>query len=410
MAISGTVLLPATTAVPVIGARAPLFDPRWIVVDTRRPSTVFLGGYSNCSRQNSGDGCVRSGVLLRSLNAGTTWQHLDQALAVADPIFIPPASGCVLTLPPLLIGSDGRYLFQSIDQYCTQDSHFADVLRSSDAGLHWQIMLPHGRAMAGERYMDLTSTPLSSGRLYALRTIAQPGGAYQTAIVVSNDSGDHWSPTSGDPTRAPGVKGKALPILLGGLVADPRHRDTLYAGLAGLDDATGTYYVAVWIRSDDVGATWRSITLPSIVSPGRLTLGTDPNLPGLLVARPASFTRPMDVRYISADGGRTWKKVRCPGDLGGLCPEYTLDNVFGAHRTYGVYPDGIHAFVGGGPAGKRLGISAHLPFPVVNLLAVAGGVRYGDPVYILGRTRIGGSEQSLLYRSLDAGQTWQRIL
>jgi hypothetical protein len=118
---------------------------------------------------------------------------------------------------------------------------------------------------------------------------------------------------------------------------------------------------------------------------------------------------PLDRRYLSADAGRTWRPARCPGDLNGSCPAFTVDSVFGAGASYGFVHDGIYSFQDGGSAGGRLRISDRLPFRTSDLLDVGAGNLAGDPIYALARGTQ-GVDHGLLYRSIDGGRTWYRLL
>ena len=108
----------------------------------------------------------------------------------------------------------------------------------------------------------------------------------------------------------------------------------------------------------------------------------------------------------------------------GTCPAYTLDNVFGAGKAYGLYADGVHAFTGAGAAGPRLALSDRLPCRGADVLDAGGGAHAGDPVYLLcqappvQRTRLvcpvaqqlghqpGGQA---CHRSTDAGASWRKL-
>jgi len=115
---------------------------------------------------------------------------------------------------------------------------------------------------------------------------------------------------------------------------------------------------------------------------------------------------PVRHRYVSADAGRTWRSLTCPGALRGTCPLAAVDNAFGSGRSYGIYADGIHAFRGACLAGARLpGINDRLPAAPGSIVGLQGGTRAGDPVYVLAR----GGGRLQLFRSADEGQIWHRV-
>jgi hypothetical protein len=99
----------------------------------------------------------------------------------------------------------------------------------------------------------------------------------------------------------------------------------------------------------------------------------------------------------------------CPGDAGGACPRFTVDEALGVGASYGFVRDGIYPFHGAGSAGARLSLSDRLPFHhTADLIDVAAGTHAGDPVYLLGQG-VSGNVHGLLYRSSDGGKSWQRL-
>ena len=138
-------------------------------------------------------------------------------------------------------------------------------------------------------------------------------------------------------------------------------------------------------------------------------VSTDTHEGSLLVGQAQDRGVPADRRYLSADEGRTWRVATCPGDLHGVCPAFTVDNVFGAGASYAFIDNGIYRFHGGGPALARLALSDRLPFTTTTLLAVGAGQQAGAPVYALVNAAR-GPLHGLLYRSTDGGHTWHRLL
>ncbi len=92
------------------------------------------------------------------------------------------------------------------------------------------------------------------------------------------------------------------------------------------------------------------------------------------------------------------RATRCPGNLGGTCPAFTVDNAFGTGASYAFVRDGIYHVHDAGPAEGRLAIGAHLPFRVGSVVAVGSGSHASDPVFVATGDR--------LYRTLNAGRTW----
>ena len=164
------------------------------------------------------------------------------------------------------------------------------------------------------------------------------------------------------------------------------------------------------LRSEDAGLTWTRVATPTEILPlHSFSVATDRHEPGLIIATTSDAAVPTDRRYLSADRGRTWRAATCPGDLRGVCPAFTVDNVFGAGASYAFFPSGIYRFQAAGPALDRLAISDQLPAPIGQLIDVQAGSRAGDPVYLLARGQQ-GHVQGLLYRNTDGGHSWQGLL
>jgi hypothetical protein len=199
-------------------------------------------------------------------------------------------------------------------------------------------------------------------------------------------------------------------VLVGGwLVADPRRLNTVYLNAApDYSDLTAhtSRYVA---RSDDAGLTWTLVTTPTMM-PALTTfaVSSDPHVGAVLVGQTLDKGVPADRRWLSINEGHTWATTNCPGDVAGVCPRFTVDNVFGAGSSYGFVRNGVYRFQGGHPATQKLTLSSPLPFRTDQLFAVGAGTHAGDPIYLLGR---GGHGQvhGLLYRSLDEGKSWQMM-
>jgi hypothetical protein len=112
-----------------------------------------------------------------------------------------------------------------------------------------------------------------------------------------------------------------------------------------------------------------------------------------------------DQLIVSPDHGRHWTTMLCAGVHAGACPAFIVANVFGAGHSYGFLPDGIYRFNGSGPGIARLAISGQLPLPFAGIGDVEAGNRQGDPIFVAGKV-----STKVVYRSLDSGRTWQRLV
>ena len=417
-------LLLIAPASPLVAASGPAHTAvlNWLRVDPLRPRVVYAGGYSGLVTAPPPEGHPACGYrAARSADGGATWQLLAAFRGfplVWDNSYM-YETGCQ-PVTPFVLSPNGADLF-----YGTQV-----VAHSADGGQHWAEPLKPLLSPNVYKWQEgaLSISGLDPRRAYADVRVLDPGGA--DTIGRSDDGGGHWH---GIATSRTLVDGKTM-ISLGFVAAtlpDPLARDVVYLGL-GYDDPT---LPILWVRSADGGRTWHRLQLPVSNGPDpgptvnyadypALPLSIDTHLPGAIVLRGTHVAGiPADRRWSSLDHGATWKRTVCPGDLRGACPAYSLDNVFGANRAYGLYADGLHAFAGAGPAGSRLVLSDRLPCHGADVLDAGSGSRTGDPAYLLcqaskgQRTRLSAllpvrsdtSRVGTLYRSTDSGASWRKL-
>ena len=432
-----------------VGTAAPPVVITWLRAAPASPRRLYVGGFA-VRGYTPGVDPVVSGTLCgfrigRSADGGTNWHPSPSAL-LSDPRY-DPSLGCYGP-GPLTMSPDGTHLFSLTEGYVASADYGGTGLRSSaDGGATW--LSPIYQALPDlEQGSDWGAaiSPVDPRRVWTFHKFGSQVSI--DTLLRSDDGGAHFhvtwpppgaAPTGGPPggpatTPVPGGPPQAPPVEM---VADPTRADTAYLGL---DTSTTLPPPQQWARSEDGGRTWGPVALPVATPFGDGTdspyasdieLYTDPHLPGLLALRvagsPAPPGLPPDRRYVSADHGRTWRAVPCPGDLHGECPAYTLDNVFGAGKAYGFYRDGVHAFAGAGAAGPRLALSARLPCRGAAVLDAAGGMRAGDPAYLLcrlsddQRARLAArlppstfhssdpSRVGAAYRSTDGGRSWHPL-
>jgi len=353
-----------TTAPPVVPVHV-----LWLHVDPLAPRSLYAGGVLFCADPTQS--CFP--WLMHSTDGGTSWSDLSVGLA---------ATVGRAVVAPLIVAADGQHLYH-VTSYSggSPASNANYVAQSADAGMHWAAIGDLNPAQYGGGFRRVVLSPVSAQRLYA-HDSPEPGG-WQT----SGDAGRTWGPCK---DVATGLAHGAT-----GLVADPTHVDMVYA----VSDQGNV------LRSDDACAHW---TTPRPAPARDFTLLFDPHEGTSLVGQTRASGTPADRRYLSDDGGRTWRTALCPGALNGACPTFSVDNVFGAGAAYGFVNDGVYRFVGGGPAQSRLAVSNRVPARTSDILAVGGGARAGDPLYLL-RTGVAGNVHGVLFRSLDAGRSWTQL-
>ena len=194
---------------------APGLGPGWLVVDPRRPRTLYQELW---------------GAIYRSADGGTSWRRIPLPRAGRGQALALDRRGIVV------LGDEGLF-------------------RSLDRGRHWR------RVHAGLSFVTaLVADPARAGTLYAIRGVIAP---FAAGIYRSRDGGATWT------RMASGV--------FQNLVIDPRPPATLYATARGPDrllrstDAGATWQLASGGLAGDITA----FALGG-GRPGRLYLGTAP--------------------------------------------------------------------------------------------------------------------------------------
>lgn len=165
------------------------------------------------------------------------------------------------------------------------------LLRSQDGGRTWQYVFG-GPDMFGLGIKALVVSPDQSGRVYAAGTTA----FFSAAILRSENWGATWE------TAFPFPQGENSVFAL---AVDEREPIRVWAGVGG-----GV------IRSDDAGRTWQSaFSIPGLIT-SILTEGARLYaVGGMLREEPDPLTDL--VIYRSDDGGASWSALTVPSNLGG---------------------------------------------------------------------------------------------
>ena len=265
------------------------------------------------------------------------------------------------------------------------------------AALRWRLIGPH----RGGRVLAVAGVPGDAATFYF--------GAVNGGVWRTRNAGVTWEPLFDDqPISSVG----ALAIA----ASDP---NVMYVGTGEASIRSDITYGAGVFKSTDGGAHWRSVGLADTRHIGKILI--DPRNPDVvLVAALGHAYGPNPDRGVfrSTDGGRSWTKVLYQNpDIGAIDlaadpgdPAVVYAAMYQARRTpWEQYPpdegpgSGLYKSTDGGATWKP--ITGHgLPAgPLGRIgLAVGRGGR-GGRVYAL----IGARTEAGLYRSDDAGATWQ---
>ena len=304
------------------------------------------------------------GAILRSSDAGAHWQ--------ASPL-------------PISLGGNepGRGLGErlAIAPWNRATLFFGSrhdgLWRSDDGAVTWHQApgfpyagkgIPEGWTSNGGVAFVVCDPRPGSQRIYA--GIADPGAE---GIVRSDDGGSHWVRVGGGPAGL-------LPVQAG--IDSAGSLFVTYAGGIGPNDiSTG----AVWAL--DGAGEWRDITPPTDSGeshPGFMGLAVDPGHAGLLLAASIDHWIPGDTIWLSTDGGRTWLDLRTISRRDVAATPFVK---FGAETAdFGHWITGL----------------AIDPFDPANIAYTTGATVY--------RTADGRSDRSMLWRPWTSGVEQTAVL
>ncbi len=252
-----------------------------------------------------------------------------------------------------------------------------------------------------------------SGRITDIEGIP---GKYDTIYIGSATGGVYKSSDSGH-TFTPIFDENAI-LSIGDIAVDPIHHNTIYVGTGEANAASNSYPGNGVYKSTDGGQTWQNIGLNNSYSIGRIAI--NPIAPNtLFVAATGRLFGYDSTRgiYRSTDGGATWKKVLYVSDstsgidvaINPLSP----DTVFAAtwerlrtlnKRKSGGVTSAIYRSENAGETWEKL--TEGLPDSSTKPGRIGLAISKNNPavIYAIYTDSAGGIGG--LYRSQDNGNTW----
>ncbi len=309
--------------------------------------------------------------------------------------------------------SDWHFVQRTYPFYKSDPTAYPDALeliksRKSQKRQAVGTWIPEGPTNIGGRIVDIEFDPLRPDTVYAA---AATGG-----VLKSIDSGITWTPVFDDQTI----------LTMGDIGIDPVDSDIIYAGTGEANGGHNNFAGGGIYKSTDAGVTWNYSGLLETTSIGRVIV--DPvNNDRVFVAAAGSYfdTDPNRGVYRSDDAGAIWENILFVNDSTGvidIAQKPDDNNVLLASAWERVRrPDGpvylhgnssgIYRTEDGGDTWTELGPANGLPVPLkdntgrnlVGRIGISFSKSSPSTVYAL---YTDGLSYSGLYRSFDAGLTW----
>jgi len=234
-------------------------------------------------------------------------------------------------------------------------------------------------------------------------------GATGGGLWKSTDAGASWSCVSDGYFKSSSV---------GAVAVSPSNPDVVYAGM-GERDIRGDISAGDGVyKSTDGGKTWKHIGLEATQNISRIQI--DPANPDIVYVAALGHVwgaNPERGVYKSTDGGQTWKQVLFESDRAGavdLCMDPNNPNTlyaatWEAWRTpYALNSGGpgskLYKTTDGGATWTDLSRNPGMPAGVLGKIGISVSPVKSDRVWAIVEAQDGG-----IFRSDDAGKTWQRV-
>lgn len=265
------------------------------------------------------------------------------------------------------------------------------------AGMKWRLVGP----MRGGRSLACVGSVQRPSEYYFGAT---GGGVWKTT-----DGGQSWSPVS---------DGYFTTASVGALAIAPSNPDIVVAGTGERDIRGDISHGDGVYRTDDGGKTWRKIGLEDTQTISRIVIHpTDPNT--IYVAALGHVYGPSRARgvYKTTDGGKAWQLVLPGTDRAGAVdltmdpqhPEILLATIWDGWRTPYLLNSGgdasrMYRSTDGGRTWTDISRKPGLPTGMLGKIGVSISPIDDKRYWAIVEAADGG-----LFRSDDAGETWQKV-
>jgi photosystem II stability/assembly factor-like uncharacterized protein len=303
----------------------------------------------------------------------------------------------------------------------------ADVSPLPPTGNQWQELGPRGVADAGEPNRANGARSTISGRLTALAIDpATCSGTVCGTIYAGAAGGGVWKTTDAGRTWVP-ILDDQPNLQIGALTLDPADPSIIYAGTGDPSHAGRSGGGIGLLRSLDGGRTWTVLGGPEFSNRSITAVLVDPRTAGSANARlyvattygvngasstdggsaASPPTLPRRGVYVSFDGGLTWTFSQPRG-----VPAYGADSLAIDPRNpdilyAGFAYEGVYRSADAGRSWQRLsgGLPKSLTFGDLRVSLDAGSPRVLYAAFNLLRRR----SHEAMYRSTDGGTTWTHL-
>ncbi len=317
-----------------------------LVADPNSPSTIYVA-YTSFSEADN----AATSHLLRSDDGGLTWMDLNEAGA--------PRMGSTSSGPWLDTTTTPSTIYMYDDT--------GDVWRSTDRGTTWTRL----SFAEGQQAFSLANIRSPQPR---------PAAAQEAVDAFLASSGDDMHLTDSD-------TGVVVSIDAGDILVDPVRPSTFYVA-----SPDGVY------RSTDGGRSWRkAITGLGLVDRAVNSVLVDPNSPSTLYATTNAGI------FRSTDGGTEWELILEGGGIQGFGNSVLLAPSIPT-RLYARTSAGLFRSDDGGTNWNQLNDPPGYSDGLIQLVWVVAD--QPDTVFAIAEEVYYGP--FYLYRSIDAGDTWQR--